>query len=90
MPVGIFAALKCDEESVVLESGDVLLVFSDGVLEAGIERGEEFGESGLLAAAQAAPKGDIEAALDYIANEVLRFSPGLQSDDVTIVALSVH
>ncbi len=90
MPVGIFAALKCDEESVVLESGDVLLVFSDGVLEAGIERGEEFGESGLIAAAQAAPKGDIEATLDYIANEVLRFSPGLQSDDVTIVALSVY
>src|SRR5580704_13108945 len=90
LPIGIFAALKCDEESVVLESGDVLLVFSDGVLEAGIERGEEFGEDGLIAAAKAAPKGDIEAMLEYIANEVLRFSPGLQSDDVTIVALSVH
>jgi serine phosphatase RsbU (regulator of sigma subunit) len=68
----------------------VLLIFSDGVLEAGIERGDEFGETGLMAAAESAPKNDVEALLNHIAVEVLRYSPGLQSDDVTIVALNVR
>jgi sigma-B regulation protein RsbU (phosphoserine phosphatase) len=89
LPMGIFAALKCEEKSVTLEAGDVVLVFSDGVLEAGIERGEDFGEAGLIAAAESSPRSDVDAMLDHIVGEVLRFSPGLQSDDVTIVALSV-
>ena len=45
LPIGIFAALKCEEKSVMLAPGDVLLVFSDGVLEAGMDQGEEFGEA---------------------------------------------
>ncbi len=90
MPVGIFAGLKCEENCVTLDSGDVVLVFSDGVLEAGIERGEEFGEARLIAATQSGPKDDVEGMLDHIADEVLRYSPGLQGDDVTIVALLVR
>ncbi len=67
--------------------GDVLLVVSDGVLEAGVDRGEEFGEARLIAAAKSAPKQDCDALLDHVVREVSLFSPGLQSDDVTIVAL---
>jgi len=88
LPMGIFAVLKCAEKSVTLAPGDVLLVCSDGVLEAGIERLEEFGEAGLIAAAESAPRNDVDAMLDHIVAEVLRVSPGQQSDDVTIVALS--
>jgi sigma-B regulation protein RsbU (phosphoserine phosphatase) len=90
LPIGIFGSLKCEEKSIALAPGDRLLVFSDGVLEAGIESGEDFGEQRLIAAAQSAPRGDVEATLDHIIAEVLRFSPGVQSDDVTIVGLSVR
>jgi len=90
LPIGIFGALKCEEKSIALGAGDVLLIFSDGVLEAGIERGEDFGETRLVAALQSAPRTGVEAMLDHISAEVLRFSPGLQSDDVTIVALTAR
>lgn len=91
LPVGIFSSLKCEEKSVTLAPGDVLLVFSDGVLEAGVEEGEEFGEPRLIESAQAARNSDdVEALLDRIIQDVQHFSPSQQSDDVTIVALRAH
>ena len=87
LPVGVFASWKCDEKSVTLAPGDVVIAFSDGVLEAGVERGEEFGETRLIAALLAARSGELEALLDSVIGEVLRFSPEVQSDDVTLIAL---
>ncbi len=88
LPIGIFAALKCEEKSVTLAPGDVLLVVSDGVLEAGIDQGEDFGEARLIESGRAAQNAaDVEAQLDQMVLDVQRFSPGQQSDDVTIVAL---
>lgn len=87
LPIGIFGSWKCEENSVILAPGDVLIAFSDGVLEAGVERGEEFGEARLIEALQAARTGELEHLLDSIIGEVLRFSPEVQSDDVTLVAL---
>lgn len=88
LPIGIFSWWKCEEKSVALHSGDILIVFSDGVLEAGIERGEEFGEGRLLEALASTPASEgVDGLLDHVVSEVLRFSPGAQSDDVTLVAL---
>jgi phosphoserine phosphatase RsbU/P len=87
LPIGIFAAWKCDEKTVILAPGDVLVAFSDGVLEAGVERGDEFGEARLIAALDLVRAGELEPLLDAIVGEVLRFSPDAQSDDVTLVAL---
>jgi len=87
LPIGIFPSLKCEEKTVTLAPGDVLIAFSDGVLEAGVERGEEFGEARLIDALRAAQAGELEALLDSIIGEVLRFNPEVQSDDVTLIAL---
>jgi serine phosphatase RsbU (regulator of sigma subunit) len=65
----------------------VLLVVSDGVLEAGVDQGEEFGEARLIESARAASASDVEAQLDRMVLDVEHFSPGQQFDDVTIVAL---
>jgi len=86
LPIGIFGGLKCEEKTVLLGVGDVLLAVSDGVLEAGVDRGEEFGEDRLIAAVRAAA-GDVDGVLDGVLEGVLRFSPGAQSDDVTVVAV---
>jgi sigma-B regulation protein RsbU (phosphoserine phosphatase) len=86
LPIGIFSWWKCEEKSVPLGPGDLLLVMSDGVLEAGVERGEEFGENRLIDAARSAPE-DLEGSLDHILGEVLRFGAGIQGDDVTLVGL---
>jgi sigma-B regulation protein RsbU (phosphoserine phosphatase) len=86
LPVGVFGSLKCEEKSVLLGAGDVLMVVSDGVLEAGVDRGEEFGEDRLIEGVRAAA-GDVDALLDGVLDRVLRFSPGAQGDDVTVVAV---
>ena len=75
------------EVSDALAPGDLLVAFSDGVLEAGVELGEEFGEVRLIEALHKARAGELEALLDLTIQEVLRFSPEVQSDDVTLVAL---
>ena len=91
LPLGIFGRWTCEEKSVSLRPGDVVLVFSDGVVEAGVDNGEEFGEGRLLETLRSAPAGGgVEALLDHVVAAVLRFSPGGQSDDVTMVALKVR
>jgi len=87
LPIGIFASWSSEEKTVTLAPGDVLIAFSDGVLEAGVERGEEFGEARLIEALRAARSGELEPLLDSIIGEVHRFSPEVQSDDVTLIAL---
>ncbi len=87
LPIGVFGAWKCEEKTVKMAPGDLLVAFSDGVLEAGVESGEEFGQERLIEAMLAARKSDLEPLLDSILDDVLRFSPEVQSDDVTLVAL---
>jgi len=87
LPIGIFSSWSCEEKTVTLAPGDLLVAFSDGVLEAGVERGDEFGEARLIEALHAARASAVEPMLDATVAEVLRFSPEVQSDDVTLVAL---
>ena len=48
LPLGIFAAWQCTEQAVTLEPGDTFLMFSDGVVEAGVEQDDEFGEQRVI------------------------------------------
>ncbi len=47
-PIGLFAGLPYTESTVILERGDMLALFSDGVPEAQDMTSEEFGEDRLL------------------------------------------
>ncbi len=88
LPLGVLGSFKCEEKSLSLGAGDVLLIVSDGVLEAGVDDDEEFGEPRLIQSAQAASEvGEVETLLDRVVRDVQHFSPGHQSDDVTIVAM---
>jgi sigma-B regulation protein RsbU (phosphoserine phosphatase) len=48
MVVGIFPESEYEENDVRMESGDLLVAFTDGVTEAENERGQEFGDDRLL------------------------------------------
>jgi len=87
LPIGIFSWWKCEEKSVHLGPGDVVVIISDGVLEAGVDGGEEFGEARFKEAVQLSASAGVDALLDQVLDEVHQFSPGQQSDDVTMVAL---
>ena len=49
MVIGLFDDVPFEEATVVLESGDFLVTFTDGVSEALDPSGEEFGDDRLLA-----------------------------------------
>ncbi len=88
MIVGLFEMAKYQQESLTLEPGDLLVVFSDGVSEAVSASGEEFGEERLLAAVEANRTGTPSEIRDGLVAAVREFSAGAtQSDDITVLVL---
>jgi sigma-B regulation protein RsbU (phosphoserine phosphatase) len=85
--LGAFARWNCTEAETQLGPGDTLLLYSDGVTEAGADSGEEFGEERLNHALRANLSLPAEALVQAIVAEVNEFSAGSRSDDVTVVAL---
>lgn len=84
--VGMFSPMTYEEAVIQLEPGDVLLAFTDGLIEPENTYGEQFGEERLLEAAQRA----LGCPLEMLAEEIYRGvsdwtgSPELQ-DDMTMV-----
>jgi phosphoserine phosphatase RsbU/P len=81
--LGVFSKWACEEQTVDLHPGDTLLMFTDGVTEAGIENDREFGEDGLLATVQANRDQNAENLVKAIVGAV----QGETQDDVTVVAI---
>ncbi len=81
--LGVFPNWKSEEQMVELRAGDTLILYSDGVTEAGVESGEEFGEDGLLRVLENC-KG---ANADMLVSGIIRALAGDQRDDVTVVAI---
>jgi sigma-B regulation protein RsbU (phosphoserine phosphatase) len=87
--LGLFRNWKCASDSVELAPGDTLVLYSDGVVEAGLETGEEFGKDRLAATIQATRYQKIETTMNRIIEAVRHYSPEEQADDVTVVAMRV-
>ncbi len=86
--LGLFEDWDCTVVECEMVSGDVLVIYTDGISEAGESEdgdGEEFGEERLLAAIgkyQQRPAGEI---LDGILSTAQQFSPNPQADDMTLI-----
>jgi len=81
--LGVFKEWSSDEGSVTLASGDALILFSDGVTEAGVDTDAEFGEDGLLRVIEANQGGDAQTLVAAVTSAVA----GEQQDDVTVVVI---
>ena len=83
--LGLFSEWTCCTGERRLERGDLLAIYTDGITEAFNEHDDEFGEARLIAALDAhrgqRPTDIIAAILD----EVRRFSPQEQRDDITLI-----
>jgi sigma-B regulation protein RsbU (phosphoserine phosphatase) len=82
-------AFDVDVETITLAPGDTVLVVSDGITEAGIDNGEEFGAARverLLRAWQAMPLAELLSAIARAAEE---YSDGDHGDDMTLLGLRV-
>jgi phosphoserine phosphatase RsbU/P len=85
---GLFPTATYDEETVALRTGDVLVIFSDGISEALNAEGEEFGDDRIQACIERLPHDNVQAMLDGLVSTVREFASGtVQSDDMTAVVL---
>ena len=81
--LGVFKQWSSHEQRVELRPGDTAVLFTDGVTEAGVASGAEFGEDGLLSVIASARGGDSEDLVERIVSAV----EGDRHDDVTVVVL---
>jgi sigma-B regulation protein RsbU (phosphoserine phosphatase) len=84
--LGVFSQWTSEEKIVDLKTGDTLVIFSDGITEAGIESDTEFGEDGLLSVMRSNRAVTAETLVNHIVDAVA----GEKQDDVTVVAVRVN
>jgi len=83
--LGMFEASTCEARELELRPNDLLAIFSDGVTDATNAKGEEFGETRLLAALRACRHVPASAVVEGVMASVLDFSRHVQHDDITLV-----
>lgn len=83
--LGLFEEWDCSMEERQLFPGDTLVLHTDGITESLNEAGEEFGEQRLTEALRQHCELSSEALLVSVVDEVRRFSPNEQQDDITII-----
>ncbi len=84
LPLGIESGEKYETASLELTRGDALIFFTDGVVEAFNESGEEFGNERWLGAIRNLPDWDAQQTLQFLMKRVDEFVGATrQSDDIT-------
>jgi len=86
-PLGMFPNLSCRQApAITLESGDTLVLLTDGVLEATSARGEEFGSAAVLDVVRAVIDRPAREIADGVIAAAQSFLEGQsQNDDLTVV-----
>jgi phosphoserine phosphatase RsbU/P len=89
-PVGIFADSTYEEGFVQLGRGDLVVAYTDGVVEAMNAMGEEWGIEGLLRAVAKASGHAPDEMVEAIFASLDEFSCRNQTDDATVVVTRVN
>lgn len=91
LPLGIKSEARYDTGATVLNSGDLLAIFTDGLVEAENERGEEYGEPRLVETLKASPNSEAAEHLNHLLSSVDAFlGRARQQDDITCLLLRVY
>jgi phosphoserine phosphatase RsbU/P len=79
---------KFEQGSVVLQSGDLILGFTDGISEAMTREDEEWGEERMVEAVKSAGDRSPQALIEHLLEAADRFVDGApQNDDMTLVVV---
>lgn len=87
--LGVFPEWTYEQAAVALESGDRLVLFTDGVSEAVNARDEEFGEERLAQLISALRDRGAHELKNRILQTVSSFTGGRAQDDATLVVVAV-
>jgi serine phosphatase RsbU (regulator of sigma subunit) len=86
--LGMVEALELEEFVLPLVPGDRLLLFSDGVPDAAVGNGEQYGYDRLVQLLKRSRVASVEQLVDEIATDVVRYCQGtILFDDLTLLAV---
>ncbi len=86
--LGLFEGATFDEETIQLEKGDILLVYSDGVTEAVNVAGDEFGDDRLIDCFTRRRSQPLQEILEALMADVKEFAgEALPNDDITMLLM---
>jgi phosphoserine phosphatase RsbU/P len=86
--LGTFAGIDYTEQTIPIDPGDMLVMYSDGVTESKNENDEEFGSERLSEIIINHRSQTAEAILEKIMKSVCCYSDGCpQADDITVVVV---
>jgi serine phosphatase RsbU (regulator of sigma subunit) len=84
--LGILSIARYSEEEARIESGDMLVLYSDGVTEATNQEYEEFGEERLLEVLRKHREDPAPKIVEAVTTALAEFAAGApQADDITLV-----
>ncbi len=88
--LGVFEDCYYEQETVRMESGDLLVLFTDGLTESLDREGNEFGEERLRDTLTACAHLSADEVRDKVVGQVREWSAGAaQHDDLTFVVMKV-
>jgi phosphoserine phosphatase RsbU/P len=88
LPLGLFKDTRYYEYYLPIESGQILVLYTDGATEAQSPDGHEYGRSRLVDAVRRSRDLSARKMIDYIYNDIFEWTGGRGSgDDVTFVVI---
>ena len=84
-PLGLFPETDFEVGQIVLQPGDMIVLYSDGITEAGILRGEEFGESRLEEIITAHAHKPLAEIQEHVLKAVREWAGDEPDDDMTLL-----
>jgi sigma-B regulation protein RsbU (phosphoserine phosphatase) len=87
-PLGVIEGFEFPVDRGRLETGEVLLLYTDGITEAMDPSGGLYGAARLTATLKKSPPDSAQAAIERVTEDVRAFTAGAdQADDMTMLAL---
>lgn len=86
-PLGLFEKIKTSKESIILKSNDMLILYTDGLIEQIDNRGREFGTKRLEEIVKINLQKSPREITEIIISELRNFSKSNLSDDVCLLVV---
>jgi serine phosphatase RsbU (regulator of sigma subunit) len=88
-PIGLSRNIRPEISEIPLETGITIVIFTDGVLHAGVSNGNAIDICTLLDSVMEEQNPKPEEIADTILAEAIRLDQGMPNDDMTVVVLRV-
>jgi sigma-B regulation protein RsbU (phosphoserine phosphatase) len=89
--LGVLEDYAYQEERVILQPGELILLYTDGITEAFNQKDEQFDEGRLIEVIRDNLNSDVKGISEQIVNCVIAFQEDVpQSDDLTLVVMKIQ